>query len=192
VNPVTAAGRMLGGFTTVARISTFAIVTPKVAEFLVRVDADAKAASDLEQAAGPSPSRKEQSGPTAAVCRTLGRPADAFPHYSAITYLTGRRGGQSRQGKRRTGQRGEIRCRRGAAPSCERALVDWAGIDVESAERGTFLYLADGRLFVHREHRDVYEADEFERSYVAFLLTLDQDGRLDPVRGLELSPPSDS
>lgn len=36
VFPVTAAGRIVGGFTMVVGISTFAIVTAKVAEFLVR------------------------------------------------------------------------------------------------------------------------------------------------------------
>ena len=38
VYPVTAAGRLIGGFTMVVGISTFAIVTAKVAEFLVRSD----------------------------------------------------------------------------------------------------------------------------------------------------------
>ena len=38
VYPVTVAGRIIGGFTMVVGISTFAIVTAKVAEFLVRSD----------------------------------------------------------------------------------------------------------------------------------------------------------
>ena len=38
VAPITAAGRVLGGFTMVVGISTFAVVTAKVAEFLVRGD----------------------------------------------------------------------------------------------------------------------------------------------------------
>ena len=36
VSPITAAGRVIGGFTMVVGISTFAVVTAKVAEFLVR------------------------------------------------------------------------------------------------------------------------------------------------------------
>ena len=38
IYPVTALGRVVGGFTMVVGISTFAIVTAKVAEFLVRSD----------------------------------------------------------------------------------------------------------------------------------------------------------
>lgn len=41
VYPVTAAGRIVGGFTMVVGISTFAILTAKVAELLVRGDAEA-------------------------------------------------------------------------------------------------------------------------------------------------------
>ncbi|TPW16226.1 MAG: putative voltage-gated potassium channel protein [Acidimicrobiaceae bacterium] len=36
IYPVTAAGRIVGGFTMIVGISTFAIVTAKVAQFLVR------------------------------------------------------------------------------------------------------------------------------------------------------------
>ncbi len=42
IYPVTAAGRMVGGFTMVIGISTFAIVTAKVAQFLVRADSEAQ------------------------------------------------------------------------------------------------------------------------------------------------------
>jgi voltage-gated potassium channel len=38
VFPITTAGRIIGGFTMVVGISTFAVVTAKVAEFLVRGD----------------------------------------------------------------------------------------------------------------------------------------------------------
>lgn len=38
IYPVTAAGRIVGAFTMVVGISTFAIVTAKVAEWLVRAD----------------------------------------------------------------------------------------------------------------------------------------------------------
>ena len=38
VYPVSAAGRIIGGFTMVVGISTFAVVTAKVAEWLVRGD----------------------------------------------------------------------------------------------------------------------------------------------------------
>jgi voltage-gated potassium channel len=38
IYPVTVAGRIIGGFTMVVGISTFAVVTAKVAEFLVRGD----------------------------------------------------------------------------------------------------------------------------------------------------------
>jgi voltage-gated potassium channel len=38
ISPVTFVGRVVGGFTMVVGISTFAIITAKVAEFLVRSD----------------------------------------------------------------------------------------------------------------------------------------------------------
>jgi voltage-gated potassium channel len=47
VYPVTTAGRIVGGFTMLVGISTFAIVTAKIAEFLVRFDVNAKADSDV-------------------------------------------------------------------------------------------------------------------------------------------------
>ena len=40
VYPTTAAGRVVGGFTMLVGISTFAVVTAKVAEFLVRSATD--------------------------------------------------------------------------------------------------------------------------------------------------------
>jgi len=46
VYPVTAEGRIVGGFTMVVGISTFAIVTAKVAEFLVRSDIQDRRDSD--------------------------------------------------------------------------------------------------------------------------------------------------
>jgi voltage-gated potassium channel len=48
VYPVTAAGRMVGGFTMVVGISTFAILTAKIAEFLVRSDRAPTDAPDAE------------------------------------------------------------------------------------------------------------------------------------------------
>ena len=44
IYPVTVAGRIIGGFTMIVGISTFALVTAKVAQFLVRTD-DAEGAS---------------------------------------------------------------------------------------------------------------------------------------------------
>ncbi len=38
--PITATGRIIGGFTMIVGISTFALITAKVAEFLVRTDND--------------------------------------------------------------------------------------------------------------------------------------------------------
>ena len=38
VFPITSLGRIIGGFTMLVGISTFAVVTAKVAEFLVRGD----------------------------------------------------------------------------------------------------------------------------------------------------------
>lgn len=52
VYPVTAAGRMVGAFTMVVGISTFALVTAKVAEFLVRSPGPSDA--DEEPMAGDS------------------------------------------------------------------------------------------------------------------------------------------
>ena len=40
IYPITAAGRIAGGFTMIVGISTFALITAKVAEFLVRADND--------------------------------------------------------------------------------------------------------------------------------------------------------
>ena len=40
IYPVTALGRVVGVFTMLVGISTFAVVTAKVAEFLVRADVD--------------------------------------------------------------------------------------------------------------------------------------------------------
>lgn len=52
VYPVTTVGRLVGGFTMVVGISTFAIVTAKVAEFLVRPPDAAPASSSSD---GPPP-----------------------------------------------------------------------------------------------------------------------------------------
>ena len=38
IYPVTTAGRIIGGFTMIVGISTFALVTAKIAQFLVRSD----------------------------------------------------------------------------------------------------------------------------------------------------------
>jgi voltage-gated potassium channel len=38
IYPVTAEGRIVGGFTMIVGIATFAILTAKIAEFLVRAD----------------------------------------------------------------------------------------------------------------------------------------------------------
>lgn len=46
VYPVTTAGRIVGGFTMIVGISTFAIVTAKVAEFMVRANVDSGQGSD--------------------------------------------------------------------------------------------------------------------------------------------------
>ena len=40
IYPITAAGRIIGGFTMIVGISTFALITAKVAEYLVRSDND--------------------------------------------------------------------------------------------------------------------------------------------------------
>lgn len=41
IYPVTTAGRIIGGFTMIVGISTFTLVTAKIAPFLVRSDGDA-------------------------------------------------------------------------------------------------------------------------------------------------------
>ena len=45
--PVTVAGRIVGGFTMIVGISTFALVTAKIAQFLVRPDATSTDDSNL-------------------------------------------------------------------------------------------------------------------------------------------------
>ena len=42
IYPVTTAGRIIGGFTMIVGISTFALVTAKIAQFLVRPDPPAE------------------------------------------------------------------------------------------------------------------------------------------------------
>ena len=63
---------------------------------------------------------------------------------------------------------------------------------MESVQRSTYLYLADGRLFIRRDHGEIDEADTSERDYAASLLAVEVMGRLDPIRGFELLPPSES
>lgn len=56
IYPVTAAGRVIGGFTMIVGISTFALVTAKVAQFLVRPELSNDSATVLspdDQAFGP-------------------------------------------------------------------------------------------------------------------------------------------
>ena len=62
---------------------------------------------------------------------------------------------------------------------------------MEPKARSSFLYLADGRLFVRRDDGTVVEADSYERDFARYLLTLHEGGMVDPTRGLELLPPAE-
>jgi voltage-gated potassium channel len=55
VFPITVAGRIIGGFTMVVGISTFAVVTAKVAEFLVRGDRPSSEPASATTSAPTSP-----------------------------------------------------------------------------------------------------------------------------------------
>ena len=61
-----------------------------------------------------------------------------------------------------------------------------------AVEGEAFLYLADGRLFVRSDEGQFREVDEFERSYVALLLEVETGRTVDPIRGLEITPPSEN
>ena len=63
---------------------------------------------------------------------------------------------------------------------------------MEAVEGRAFLYLADGRLFVRSDEGQFREVDEFERRYVALLLEVETGGTVDPIRGLEITPPSEN
>lgn len=58
--PITAAGRIVGGFTMVVGISTFAIVTAKFAEFLVRSDIEDERYEDEQKTEGSSALSRER------------------------------------------------------------------------------------------------------------------------------------
>ena len=49
IAPVTLIGRIVGGITMVVGISTFALVTAKLAEFLVREEANQRASSESDE-----------------------------------------------------------------------------------------------------------------------------------------------
>jgi hypothetical protein len=66
------------------------------------------------------------------------------------------------------------------------------GVRVTSSARRTFLFLANGQLFVRGNDGEIYEADDWERSRAAFLLAAQLDGLLDPILGLDVSRSTDS
>jgi hypothetical protein len=63
---------------------------------------------------------------------------------------------------------------------------------MQAQVRTAFPFLADGRLFFRRDDGSILEADAFERRFAAELLNAHASGRMDPARGLQLLPPSDS
>ena len=58
-------------------------------------------------------------------------------------------------------------------------------------ERGSFLYLADGRVFVRRVCGEIGEANASERADAERVL-LFEELMLDPMRGFELTPPAEN
>ena len=58
-------------------------------------------------------------------------------------------------------------------------------------QRATFLYLADGRLFVHRDG-EIREADASDRRWAPLVLDPDLSDMIDPLHGLELAPASEN
>jgi len=59
-------------------------------------------------------------------------------------------------------------------------------------ERGTFLYLADGRIFVRRVCGEIREANTSERADAERLLLFEEFVKLDPRRRFELAPFADN
>ena len=66
------------------------------------------------------------------------------------------------------------------------------GVRVTSSTRRTFLFLANGRLFVRDEDGEIFEADDWERDRAAFLLAAQLDGLLDPILGINIAQSTDS
>ena len=62
---------------------------------------------------------------------------------------------------------------------------------MESLERRTLLYLANGRLFVRGEEGAIVEAKPWERGHETLLLAAQLEGMVDPILGIDL-PPSDN
>ena len=63
---------------------------------------------------------------------------------------------------------------------------------MEPGHRQTFVYLADGRVFIRRDNGPIAEVQNAERIEAAFVLAYDAHGVLDPTLGLELIPPVDN
>ena len=61
-----------------------------------------------------------------------------------------------------------------------------------SMQRGTFLFLVDGRVFVMRDDGDITEADANERRSAARALAYADTLTLDPMHGFGLATPADS
>jgi len=59
-------------------------------------------------------------------------------------------------------------------------------------DRRTFLFLANGQLFVREHGGEISEADAWERNRATILLGAQLAGELDPNIGMELVPPTDS
>ena len=63
---------------------------------------------------------------------------------------------------------------------------------MEPGQRQTFMYLADGRVFIRRDNGPIAEAQNAERIDAAFVLGYGERGVLDPTLGLALIPPVDN
>ena len=59
-------------------------------------------------------------------------------------------------------------------------------------EPGTFLFLADGRVFVRHDDGEINEASPSERRSAAFALAFTGAGTPDPDLGFQLVQPGDS
>jgi hypothetical protein len=56
-----------------------------------------------------------------------------------------------------------------------------------------FLFLSDGRLFIRHTSGEIVEAEASARAHAASLMiVLEEIATLDPTRGLELLPPTQS
>ena len=89
---------------------------------------------------------------------------------------------------------GDYTCVRrfGAAAPHAACVIRTDGARVVESLPHVFLFLSDGRLFIRGADGDIEEADAWDRKHAVFLLGVEEAAKVDPLHGLELSPPGQS